>query len=124
MQAHFAITIDVDRHLVRMMIGGFFAVEDVRALTEERRRRYAALRCPPNQHLTLCDARTMDIQSQEVVAAFSGFVRDPRYLSRRLAIVGASSLARMQARRVNLPDRPDVMLFDTVPDAETWLFAD
>lgn len=121
MKAHFAIVIDTSRDLVRLTLGGFFAVADVRSLQAERVRRYADLRCAPNQHLTLCDASAMRIQSRDAVAAFSGFVRDPRFLSRKLAIVSNSSLARMQTLRVNPPDRPGLRMFDMLDEAEAWL---
>jgi hypothetical protein len=77
------------------------------------------LHLPPNQHDTLADITEMNIQSQDVVAAFTLFMGDPHVQSRRLAFVISSSLSRMQAQR--LTQRDTVGFFEDVHGAEAWL---
>jgi hypothetical protein len=82
------------------------------------------MRCGPNQHLSLIDQRNLKIQSQDIVAAFADIMRDPGGRSRRLAIVVATSLTRMQVLRA-AGDRigKDVALFLDVEEAERWLMS-
>jgi hypothetical protein len=104
-----------------MTLAGFFDLAAVARFDADRAGAYGKLRCAPNQHLTLCDASGMKIQTQEVVAAFVQLVGNPRYVSRRLAIVTGSSLARMQTKRTT--DRENVAFFTDLPAARAWLFA-
>lgn len=75
--------------------------------------------CAANQHLTLCDIRGMDIQSQERVEEFSQLVGSDAVRSRRLAFVTAKSLARLQARR--LSSRAGLEFFSDPESACAWL---
>lgn len=123
MEGHFSIEVDPARDLVMFKIEGFFSPADVARLAAAREQSYGLLRCPPGEHLTLCDATAMKIQTQEVVAEFSRMVADRRFVSRKLAFVIGSSLARLQAKRVP-QDRGDaVQFFRSQADAESWLFA-
>ncbi|UZK65556.1 hypothetical protein [Sphingomonas sp. M1-B02] len=122
MSAEFSITVDPSVDLVRMQMGGLFAPEDIQDFLEMRRRAHAELRCAPNQHLTLNDLRAMKIQPQESVARFQEVLADPVYRSRRLAFVIGRTLARSQLLRA-LCGR-GAYCFDTVADAEAWLFAE
>ncbi len=117
----YRIACEPERDLVRITMSGFFSVEQVQEFATARAEHYAQLRCPPNQHLTLCDASQMRIQTQEVVAAFARVVQIPEFRSRKLAIIVGSSLARIQTQRVS--EREGVQLFRSVSDAEEWLFA-
>lgn len=116
---HFSVTTDPALHLLRVIMGGFFGINDVARLAEAHRIARLQLRCAPNQHLTLVDVSDCKLQAQEVVSAFQKMIGDPRYASRRLAFVTGSSLARMQVRRILT--RPGTGLFDDVAQAEAWL---
>ena len=121
MAASYSLVADPDRDLVRMTISGFFDVAAVARLDADRAGAYGKLRSAPNQHLTLVDASGMQIQAQDVVAAFMQVVANPRYFSRRLAMVTGSSLAHMQTKRTT--GRDNVAFFKDVAAAEAWLFA-
>jgi len=110
---------DPPRRLMRVCLSGFFESEDVRAFAAQYRERLQDL--GGAGHLTLVDIRTMKIQAQEIVAAFSGFMAAPDVRSRKLAFVCASTLARLQAQR--LTDREEVRFFDDAASAEAWLTA-
>lgn len=119
MNARFSFNVDPARDLVRITMGGLFAVEDIAAFAEARREAHGRLSCPPNAHLTLNDLRDLKIQPQEVVAAFRDMLAAPHYRSRRLAFVVGPTLARNQLTRA-LANR-DARCFDDPVSAEAWL---
>ena len=122
MNASFSFEVDRPRDLVRIRMAGMFTQDDVAAFVEARRQAHAQLTCGPNQHLTLNDVRQMKIQPQDIVAAFRYMLSEPALRSRRLAFVAAPTLARGQLLRA-LQDR-DARCFETVEEAEAWLFAE
>jgi hypothetical protein len=122
MEPKFTFNLDRSRDLVRISMHGFFALEDVAAFFEARRKAHAELGLPRNQHVTLNDIRGMKIQHQEVVAAFHAGLAIAEEKARKTAIIVVTSLARAQALRA-VAD-PSVGYFTDVPSAEAWLFAD
>ena len=118
-EAHFAISVEPIQHLLRIVMGGFFAENDIEALRLNLKDKLRALGCQANQHLTLCDVSLMRIQARAIVSSFSKVVGHPLFRSKRLAFVTGSSLARMQTRR--LTDREGVGFFNSVEDVERWL---
>jgi len=120
MDATFDVTIEPGRKLLRVSLGGFFALGDVAALEVEKRAALVRLGCGPNQHVTLVDVTACKLQPQDVVGAFQATIAEPRYMARRIAFVTGSSLARMQVRRMTT--RNDAAIFDSVKAAEAWLF--
>lgn len=122
LQPFYAMQCQPELDLIRIQLSGFFSVADVEAFAAAREFYHAQLRCGANQHLTLCDASGMRIQTQEVVGAFTRIVADPRYMSRRLALVVGSSLTRLQTQRV--VSRSSVRLFRDPGEAESWLLTD
>lgn len=122
MDARFAIDVDPHRDLVRITLAGFFTPADVQRFAAARDAAHRRLACAPNRHLTLADVREMAIQTQEAVAAFAAVLADPRYQSRKLAFVFASSLARNQLLRA--AQGRGAGLFAEPAEAEAWLLAD
>ena len=122
MTARFSFEVDPERDLVRISMGGFFRPADIAAFVEARRVAHQALRCGPNQHLTINDIRQMSIQSQDVVDAFQAMLAAPDYRSRRLAFVVGYTLARAQVIRA-LESRT-ARCFEDPAEAEAWLLAD
>lgn len=122
MNGNFSFNTDRARDLVRIQMAGLFTRADVDAFLEERRRAHAQLGCAPNRHLTLNDLRGMKIQSQESVARFREMLADPAYRSRRLAFVASQTLARSQLMRAL--DGREARCFESVEEAEAWLFAE
>lgn len=119
MSATFSIHVDPLRDLVRIRMSGFFTIADIEDFLVAREQAHEALRCGPNQHVTLNDVSEMKIQSQEIVAAFQAMLAAPAYRSRRLAFVTGSTLARGQLLRAAVGR--EVRCFDDVPSAEDWL---
>jgi hypothetical protein len=122
MTPSFAITIEPRRKLMRITLEGFFALENVAELVAEKALALARLGCARNQHYTLVDVSACKLQPQNVVIAFQTALADPRVMSKRIAFVTGSSLARMQVRRMIARDDAD--FFDSVTAAEVWLFAE
>jgi hypothetical protein len=122
MNASYSFEVDRARDLVRIRMSGLFTPDDIAAFLDARQRAHAQLGCGPNQHLTLNDVRQMKIQPQDIVAAFRYMLSQPAFRSRRLAFVAAPTLARGQLLRA-LQDR-EARCFETVEEAEAWLFAE
>ncbi len=127
LDSSFAIECDPARDLIHVTVSGFFTTEAVEAFGRARDEPLRKLRCGPNQHVTLCDATGMRIQSQEVVAAFARVMQHPpRFASRRLAMVVGSSLVRHQLQRLaELANRQGPLrarVFGSSQEAEAWLF--
>jgi len=120
MNAYYSIVVDRARGALRIAMGGFFMHSDVDAFQSEVYMKLAQLGLRPNQHLMLCDVREMKIQMQEIVAAFSHVVGNPRSRSKRLAFVTGSSLSRLQAKR--LSNRDGIAYFADMALAQAWLF--
>lgn len=120
MPSEFAIAADPLLGLIQIDMSGFFLEADIRAFEEARNEAHSQLRCGPNEHLTLVDIRSMQIQSQEAVTAFKRILDNPAYKSKRIAIVVSHTLARMQIQRAAV-DR-DVMYFsEDLLVARKWL---
>jgi hypothetical protein len=124
MDAKFSFHIDRSRDLIRIRMSGLFTLADIAAFLEARQRAHDELGCVPNRHVTLNDVSAMKIQSQDSVAAFREMLADPAFRSRRLAFVAAPTLARGQLLRA-LQDRDaHARCFNSVEEAEAWLFAE
>ncbi len=121
MEAAFSIDVDASRSLVRIEMSGFFAVEDIVRFVAARDQAHRLLKCAPNGHVTLVDIRGMKIQSQDSVESFKHVLNNPKFASRRLAVVVAQSLARMQIKRA--ASERDAQYFDSIEGAESWLLA-
>ena len=123
MSAAFHFDVDSTRHLVRLTLSGFFHRDDVAALARARSEAYRGLDCAPNGHATLIDVRELKIQSQETMKGFATLLSDREYLSRRVALVVAPTLARTQVERA-FAARPGVACFADLAGAEAWLLGD
>ena len=119
MTASHHVTAEPHRHLLRVTLGGFFGPHDLAALDMDRRAAHAALRCGPNEHVTLVDVRDLKIQAQDMVLAFRAMITAPATRPRRLAFVVGGSMVRMQIRR--LVTSADIGCFGDLPTAEAWL---
>ncbi|WP_440843426.1 hypothetical protein [Sphingomonas sp. 22176] len=102
-------------------MSGFFAIEDIVRFVAARDQAHHLLKSAPNAHVTLVDIRGMKIQSQDSVESFRHVLNNPKFASRRLAIVVAQSLARLQIKRA--AGERDARYFDSVEGAEAWLLA-
>ncbi|WP_294196958.1 hypothetical protein [uncultured Sphingomonas sp.] len=113
--------VEPQRNLVRITLAGFFTPDDVARFVAARDEAHRRLTCAPHGHVTLVDMRTMQIQSQETVAAFQRVLANPDATSRRLAFVVARSLARLQIKRA--ASERDAAYFTTLEEAEAWVTA-
>ncbi len=121
MSAEFSINVEPDRDLVRIVMSGFFSLDDIQAFLDARCEAHKQLRCGPNQHLTINDLRGMKVQAAEVVGAFQKMLAAPEYRSRRLAFVVTPTLARSQLMRAAAGRRP--RCFASLLLAEAWIFS-
>ena len=122
MSAHFTISVDRPRNLIDVRMSGFYALDDVQRYAAAIGEATLTLGGDPGRQRMLSDITGMQIQSQEIVAAFAAFMADPRYAARRIAFVVETSLARMQLNRAKMGREAQV--FHSRDEAESWLFAD
>ena len=122
MSDKFTFTLDRERGLVRIRMGGFWTLRDVDAFFVARRRAHAELGLPRNAHMTLNDLRGMNIQAQHVIETFQKGLAVPEEKARKLAIVVDAVMARGQANRAI--NASDTRYFTDVESAEAWLFAE
>ncbi len=71
----------------------------------------------PGDQVALFDTTRFTVQSPDVLAALGRIASDPRVTSRRIALVLASALLRMQAKRA----MPHLAFFDSRDAALGWL---
>ncbi len=119
MTGWFTVQVEREACLIRLTMGGFFESMTIVKMRSDLIQAISDLPCEANAHVTLCDIREMDIQTQERVGEFTKLVGGDAVRSRRLAFVTAKSLARMQAKR--LTSRDGVEFFTDIVAAERWL---
>lgn len=116
------VTADPARKLVIAHMSGFLALEEVEAFARDKDAAVKSMGLRSGEYLLLIDTAQAIIQPQEIVAAFQQLVAHSRYKARRIAVARRSSLTRLQTTRI-LSIRDDAAVFDSIEDAERWLFA-
>lgn len=114
------IATDRQRGLLRLQLAGFWSAEDFDKFKRTYTHALADLGMAPNQHVILVDLREATLQTQALIADVQAFMANFGNRARRIALVAASALARMQTKRLAI--RTDIVLFATMEAAEEWLF--
>ncbi|MFZ2996133.1 hypothetical protein [Sphingobium sp.] len=116
------VTADPARKLVIARMSGFLSVEEVEQFSRDKDAAVESMGLRSEDYLLLIDTAEAIIQPQEIVAAFQHLVTSARYKAGRIAVARKSSLTRMQTSRI-LSLRDDAAVFETISEAEAWLFA-
>lgn len=116
-----AVTADPSRRLVRALMSGFLTVEEVHQFSRDEQAAVREMGLGSGEFLLLIIAQTDVVQTQEVMAAFQELIVTSTFKAARIATVRSGALARMQTRRVT-SIRDDTAVFESVADAERWLF--
>ncbi|WBO22353.1 hypothetical protein [Sphingomonas abietis] len=119
----FNFTIDPHRKLIRTTFSGFLTADEVMEWSRQEQAAVVAMGCGSGGFLLLVDSSGCAIQTQEVIGLFQQLVATSEYKARRIAIMRGSSLTRMQTRRI-AGDKDYIGHFETITEAEEWLFAD
>ncbi|WP_404365618.1 hypothetical protein AB5I39_09270 [Sphingomonas sp. MMS24-J45] len=119
MIATHVIRVYPQKQLVDITVGGVFDVPRVIQVALDVKAAIDSLGLGPGEHLTLFDVSGFSLQSQDVVAALQSVLGDPRYTSRRLAVVADATLSPMQMQRVL--KRDTAQWFNNRRVAEAWL---
>ena len=120
--ADFTISIDRSRRLIDVAMRGFYGPADVLRYRKAIDAATTELGGEPAQQVMINDITGMQIQLQDIVTAFRGFMADPRYVGRRVAFIVTTSLARMHVERV-MQGRT-ARTFVCREEAESWLFGE
>ena len=115
----FNLTVDRDRGLLRLQLSGFWSATDFARFKKRIVGAVTDLGTGPGQHMILVDLREATLQTQELISNAQDFIANAENKARRIALVAASALARMQTKRLVV--RPGVVLFETIEEAERWL---
>ncbi|HEX7742743.1 MAG TPA: hypothetical protein VF442_09970 [Sphingobium sp.] len=107
------------RRLLIAELSGFLTVEDVADFERQKVTAARAMGLGSGEFDLLVDTVQCDIQPQDVIAAFQHMITNTPCRARRVALVHAASLARMQAKRAL--NRDNVALVDTRAEALDWL---
>ena len=117
----YQITTDPDRKLVTMSFDPVFWNDGVsECFVRDCIGAVTSLACDPKEHLILVDLRNAVLQRKEIYDQMLSLVGAAT--ARRIALVAAAPLARMQTKRLQIRD--DIVMFDELADAQRWLFAD
>lgn len=119
MQPCFNIDVEPAFGLITITLSGFFYPDDAARYVSALRAAQARLQTRPNEHVTLVDMREVKIQLQDSVTLFRGTMTDPTYRSRRLALVTAGGLTKLQIQRA--AEGRGASFFTSIAEASAWL---
>lgn len=117
----FSIRIDPAHKYVEIIMVGYWDTPTLVRFDRELRRQLPALPaggCGIGEQNTLFDTTGYAVQSQEVLAGLGGMVADSSIGSRRIAVLTASALNKIQTRRI----APGYGVFSDREEAMRWLF--
>ena len=114
------ITVDRSSGIVRMQLSGFWSHDNFEGFKREVIKAVANLGIAPGEHMILIDLREATLQTQALISDAQAFMAGAENKARRVAFVVASALSRMQTKRLAI--RPGIALFETIENAEKWLF--
>lgn len=116
----YKIRLNLDWHLVKVEMEGFWSSSDFDTFIKNEHAELSNLRCPPGEHILLCDLTKLNVVTSEVAHRISIDLnsqgsRDAKWI----ALVMSSVLLKMQMQR--LITRPNIKLFDQIDAAQAWL---
>lgn len=116
------VTFDPRTKLVRAAMAGSLTVEEVQRFSVQEQAAVRAMGLASGQFFLLVEARGSVVQSQEVVEAFQQLMLHSPLKAKRIATVRAGALSTIQTRRIATV-RDSAQVFETVEQAEAWLFS-
>lgn len=122
MHAAWKFETDPAHKLLRITLSGTFSVANVEQMDLERKGAIGLLKCGFNDHVVLIDVSRCDLSTPDVAEALQTAIGNPVFRAGKCAMVVATTLIRMQARRV--VNRPDMRFCASVEEAEAWLIGD
>lgn len=125
--AEYRIEVFSAKALIRMIFIGFWAEATANAFAVELDQvldRLAKAGIKPGGFVFLADFRGSAIQSPVMVERFRGFAASAGTKARRVAVIAASALQKMQTQRMaEAYDHYGFFLPSQEAEAEAWLFA-
>ena len=115
------VTFDPQRKLVRTVMGGLLSTADVERFSREEQRAVETMGLKSGEFLLLVETRGDVVQRKDVVAAFQNLMLNSPLKAKRIATVRAGALTTLQTRRIAAV-RDAAQVFETVAEAEAWLF--
>lgn len=118
-QRPYAIAADPARKLVTMSFDPVFWHKGVSSnFIQDCITAIASLECHSGEHVILVDLRQAVLQGQEVYNQMLGLMSSAT--ARRIALVAAGPLTRMQTKRLQVRD--NIVMFGDMAEATDWLF--
>ena len=116
------VTFDSERKLVRAVMGGLLTIADVERFSREEQEAVRAMGLASGEFFLLVETRGNVVQSKEVVLAFQNLMLHSALKAKRIATVRAGALTTLQTRRIASVTK-SAEVFETLKDAEAWLFS-
>ena len=116
------VTSDPSRKLVRAHMSGMLTVDEVKAFGRDEQAAVRGMALASGEFVLLVETEGNLIQTQDVIATFAELMVTTPLKARRIATVRDGVLTRMQSRRVAKLREGSSMVFETVAEAEAWLF--
>jgi hypothetical protein len=116
------VTVEPARKLVRARMGGLLTLDEVKRFSAEEQAAVRGMGLGSGEFLLLVETEGNVVQTQDVVQALQDLIQHSPLKAKRIATVRTSALATLQTRRLTTL-RNDYEVFDSLADAEAWLFA-
>lgn len=116
------VTTDPARKLVRARMSGMLTVAEVGIFEREEQAAVRAMGLGSNEYDLLVETEGNLIQTQDVMAAFGKMMLNVPLKARRIATVRDGVLTRMQSKRIAKLRDGTSEVFDSLAEAEAWLF--
>lgn len=116
----YTVSAEPSRKLVRIKLVGFLSHDEVAGFARAEQAAIQQMGCRSGEYLVLVDTTEFLLQTQDVATELQNLVNASAFRAKRIAIVNGESAFRMQARR--LLTREEALIFDTLAEAEAWLF--
>ena len=121
----FKIDVDETRRYGRVVLSGFWSEDTIDQYERALRQTFERLKQLGSPTRCLWDTTDMSVQSrvyaerlQQIVESLAALMPDRR------AIVVGNALARLQAQRATAAVQEGHRMFETIEEAEAWLFED
>lgn len=117
------VAAEPERKLVRAHMSGFLDLAEVADFSRQEQAAVRSMGLGSGDFYLLINTSETFIQTQEVVAAFQHLITDSKFKAKRIAVAREGSLTRIQTNRI-VKIRDNAAVFESVADAERWLFED
>ena len=116
------VTFDPRRRLVRAEMSGLLTAAEIELFSRQEQEAVQQMGLRSGEFFLLIETQGDVVQKQEVVEAFQQLLLQSPLKAKRIATVREGALPTIQTRRISSV-RKNAEVFNTVREAEAWLFS-